>query len=92
MPSTPSRTKNLFSYSSPSKKRGSAGSAGGNTSLHALDSPTHERYSASPVRYESQKILLSPRKTPRTMSKVPFKVLDAPELAVSGKVEGWLSA
>lgn len=47
-----------------------------------LDSPTHERYSVSPVRYESQKLLLSPRKAPRLMSKVPFKVLDAPDLAV----------
>jgi cell division cycle 20-like protein 1 (cofactor of APC complex) len=28
-------------------------------------------------------MLLSPRKTPRALSKVPFKVLDAPELAVS---------
>ena len=26
-------------------------------------------------------MLLSPRKTPRAVSKVPFKVLDAPELA-----------
>ena len=26
-------------------------------------------------------MLLSPRKTPRTVSKVPYKVLDAPELA-----------
>jgi cell division cycle 20-like protein 1 (cofactor of APC complex) len=28
-------------------------------------------------------MLLSPRKTPRALSKVPFKVLDAPDLAVS---------
>lgn len=48
-----------------------------------LDSPTHERYSVSPVRYESQRLLLSPKKAPRQLSKVPFKVLDAPELAVS---------
>ena len=38
-------------------------------------------YSLSPVRFDSQRLLLSPRKTPRAVSKVPFKVLDAPELA-----------
>ena len=38
-------------------------------------------YSLSPVRYESQRLLLSPRKVPRAVSKVPFKVLDAPDLA-----------
>ena len=38
-------------------------------------------YSLSPVRFESQRLLLSPRKAPRAVSKVPFKVLDAPELA-----------
>jgi len=38
-------------------------------------------YSLTPVRYDSQKMLLSPRKQPRAVSKVPYKVLDAPELA-----------
>ncbi|CAD6884279.1 unnamed protein product [Tilletia laevis] len=46
-----------------------------------IDSPTHKAYSLSPVKLESQRMLLSPRRTPRTMSKVPYKVLDAPELA-----------
>jgi len=41
----------------------------------------HKAYSLSPVKLESQRMLLSPRRTPRTMSKVPYKVLDAPELA-----------
>lgn len=72
-PTPTSPTRNLFSFRSPARKRTATG----------LDSPTHERYSVSPVRYESQKLLLSPRKTPRSLSKVPFKVLDAPELAVS---------
>lgn len=85
-PSTPS-SKALFSFSSPSHKRVAIGERerviGGAT---GLDSPTHERYSVSPVRYESQKLLLSPRKVPRQLSKVPFKVLDAPELAVSARV------
>lgn len=81
IPTTPTRTKNLFTYNSPSKQHGS-GSGSRNGSAPGLDSPTHEKYSASPVRYESQRMLLSPRKTPRALSKVPFKVLDAPELAV----------
>lgn len=40
-----------------------------------------EIYSLSPVRFDSQRMLLSPRKQPRTVSKTPYKVLDAPELA-----------
>lgn len=40
-----------------------------------------EIYSLSPVRPDSQRILLSPRKPPRAVSKVPYKVLDAPDLA-----------
>lgn len=92
VPTTPTRTKNLFSYSSPTKSRNSNGSGSANNSAHKLDSPTHERYSASPVRYESQKLLLSPKKTPRTLSKVPFKVLDAPELAVRVDEYFFLSA
>ena len=38
-------------------------------------------YSLSPVRFDSQRLLLSPKKAPRAVSKVPFKVLDAPDLA-----------
>ena len=33
------------------------------------------------MRLDSQHLLLSPRKVPRAVSKVPFKVLDAPDLA-----------
>lgn len=40
-----------------------------------------EIYSLSPVKFSSQNMLLSPRKQPRAVSKVPYKVLDAPELA-----------
>lgn len=40
-----------------------------------------EIYSTSPIRVQSQRVLLSPKKPPRAVSKVPFKVLDAPELA-----------
>ncbi|PLW52133.1 hypothetical protein PCANC_00439 [Puccinia coronata f. sp. avenae] len=63
-------TPKLFNYSSPTRKEGTN-----------LDSPTHQRYSTTPIKHESQRLLLSPRKPPRALSKVPFKVLDAPDLA-----------
>lgn len=50
-----------------------------------LDDMLHEKYSLSPMGKESQKFLLSPRRPVRYMSKTPFKVLDAPELAVSSR-------
>lgn len=53
---------------------------GVNGSTESLDSPTHRAYDTSPVRLESQRMLLSPRRPARTVSKVPFKVLDAPDL------------
>uniref|UniRef100_A0A146LV77 Fizzy-related protein homolog n=1 Tax=Lygus hesperus TaxID=30085 RepID=A0A146LV77_LYGHE len=37
-------------------------------------------YSLSPVGPNSQKLLRSPRKATRKISRIPFKVLDAPEL------------
>ena len=74
---------------------GSSDSPGGPPSLFSgssmagdvdtLDSPLHKAYSTSPVKAESQRLLQSPRRTPRMLSKVPFKVLDAPELAVSAR-------
>ncbi|GAA5975363.1 hypothetical protein JCM11641_005954 [Rhodosporidiobolus odoratus] len=73
---SPSTSKPLFSFTSPTRKRMTREGA-----ERGLDSPTHERYSLSPVRHESQKLLLSPRKAIRQVSRVPFKVLDAPELA-----------
>ncbi|CAG2116302.1 unnamed protein product, partial [Medioppia subpectinata] len=45
----------------------------------SLNEPTSP-YSLSPVSSKSQKLLRSPRKTARKISKIPFKVLDAPEL------------
>lgn len=82
-PSTPH--KNLFSYLSPRHQ----GSVGGHPtptktpqSRHGPNLDTRsEIYSLSPVRFGSQQMLLSPRKQPRAVSKVPYKVLDAPELA-----------
>ncbi|XP_031566663.1 fizzy-related protein homolog [Actinia tenebrosa] len=37
-------------------------------------------YSLSPVGKKSQRLLRSPRKSTRKISKIPFKVLDAPDL------------
>ncbi|KAF2221420.1 WD40-repeat-containing domain protein [Elsinoe ampelina] len=76
-PTTPH--KNIFNYSSPAQNMTprsiSRSERGPNIDVRA------EIYSLSPVKYSSQKMLLSPRKTPRAVSKVPYKVLDAPELA-----------
>lgn len=77
-PSTPH--KNLFSYgpnapSSLTPRSTSRSDRGPNINARS------ELYSLSPVKHSSQTMLLSPRKTPRAVSKVPYKVLDAPELA-----------
>ena len=72
-PSTPSRRR-LFSYNSPSGSNPS-------TPKRRLDKPTDEAYSMSPVREESRQILESPRRQLRNVSKTPYRVLDAPELA-----------
>lgn len=45
-------------------------------SLNEPSSP----YSLSPVSVKSQNLLRSPRKAARKISKIPYKVLDAPEL------------
>lgn len=82
-PSTPH--KNLFSYMSPRN----LSSVGGHLTPSRTPQSRHgpnldtraEIYSLSPVRFGSQQMLLSPRRQPRAVSKVPYKVLDAPELA-----------
>ncbi|XP_063976982.1 fizzy-related protein homolog isoform X1 [Diachasmimorpha longicaudata] len=58
--------RNLFKYTTPTKDR----------TLLDQSSP----YSLSPLSAKSQKLLRSPRKTTRKISRIPFKVLDAPEL------------
>ncbi|KAF2484155.1 WD40-repeat-containing domain protein [Neohortaea acidophila] len=76
-PSTPH--KNLFSYGSnptPSLTPRSTSRSERGPNINARS----EIYSLSPVKHSSQMMLLSPRKTPRAVSKVPYKVLDAPEL------------
>ncbi|XP_074640552.1 fizzy-related protein homolog [Tubulanus polymorphus] len=61
----PKESKNMFTYRVPRR------------SPDAADSSP---YSLSPVGSKSQKLLRSPRKAVRKISKIPFKVLDAPEL------------
>lgn len=74
-PATPTK-KRLLNFHSPSVARMASLTDG-------LDNMTHDQYSLSPVGKASQQILLSPRKGIRQIARTPFKVLDAPELAVS---------
>ncbi|ETS80822.1 hypothetical protein PFICI_08351 [Pestalotiopsis fici W106-1] len=82
-PSTPH--KNLFSYLSPRHHTNVAGHPTPSRTPQSRHGPNldtrSEIYSLSPVRFGSQQMLLSPRRQPRAVSKVPYKVLDAPELA-----------
>ncbi|CAH0044203.1 unnamed protein product [Clonostachys solani] len=82
-PSTPH--KNLFSYLPShhySQVAGHPTPTKTPQSRHGPNLDTRaEIYSLSPVRLNSQQMLLSPRRQPRAVSKVPYKVLDAPELA-----------
>ncbi|KAI1482919.1 WD domain-containing protein [Daldinia eschscholtzii] len=82
-PSTPH--KNLFSYMSPRHHSNVAGQPTPSRTPQSRHGPNldirSEIYSLSPVRFGSQQMLLSPRRQPRAVSKVPYKVLDAPELA-----------
>ncbi|KAL1883004.1 hypothetical protein VTK73DRAFT_526 [Phialemonium thermophilum] len=82
-PSTPH--KNLFSYMSPRHHSNVGGHPTPSRTPQSRHGPNldtrSELYSLSPVRLGSQQMLLSPRRQPRAVSKVPFKVLDAPELA-----------
>ncbi|XP_057299769.1 fizzy-related protein homolog [Hydractinia symbiolongicarpus] len=66
--STPKHVRSLFKNRTPKRKYSSE-------SLDAV-SP----YSVSPIGSNSHKLLRSPKKAIRKISKVPFKVLDAPDL------------
>eukprot|EP00158_Paraphelidium_tribonemae_P008735 Partr_v1_DN28665_c1_g1_i1_m49470 putative Cell cycle regulatory protein len=46
-----------------------------------LQDPSSDTYSTSPVSSFTQRTLQSPRKPPRNIPRIPFKVLDAPDLA-----------
>ncbi|KAF2197743.1 putative cell cycle regulatory protein [Delitschia confertaspora ATCC 74209] len=79
-PSTPH--KNLFSYSPRHSYSGQPTPSRTPQSRHAPNlNARSEIYSLSPIKYSSQTMLLTPRKTARAVSKVPYKVLDAPDLA-----------
>jgi len=82
-PSTPH--KSLFSYMSPRHHVNISGHPTPSRTPQSRHGPSlntaSDLYSLSPVKFDSQRLLLSPRKVPRAVSKVPFKVLDAPDLA-----------
>ncbi|BDD63557.1 hypothetical protein MAP00_008432 [Monascus purpureus] len=78
-PSTPH--KNLFTYASPRPGSGQHTPSKTPRSQHGPNLDVRsELYSLSPIRYDSQRILETPRKQPRYVNKVPYKVLDAPDL------------
>lgn len=78
-PSTPH--KNLFTYASPRVGSNQQTPSKTPRSHHAPNlNARSELYSLSPIRYDSQRILETPRKQPRYVNKVPYKVLDAPDL------------
>ncbi|XP_045482996.1 fizzy-related protein homolog isoform X2 [Harmonia axyridis] len=63
---SPTRPKNLFRYGTPKRNENKL--------------PCSSPYSLSPLTPFSQKLLRSPHKATRKISRIPFKVLDAPEL------------
>ncbi|XP_018326079.1 fizzy-related protein homolog [Agrilus planipennis] len=63
---TPIKNTNLFKYGTPTR----------NERTPVKSSP----YSLSPLSLSSQRLLRSPHKATRKISRIPFKVLDAPEL------------
>lgn len=78
-PSTPH--KNLFNYGPTRPGSGHPTPSKTPRSVHAPNlNARSELYSLSPIRYDSQRILETPRKQPRYVNKVPYKVLDAPDL------------
>ncbi|KAF4533238.1 hypothetical protein B566_EDAN005153 [Ephemera danica] len=63
---SPVESNNLFRFMSPKR--------------NLLAGDPNSPYSLYPVSMKSQKLLRSPRKATRKISRIPFKVLDAPEL------------
>jgi cell division cycle 20-like protein 1 (cofactor of APC complex) len=79
-PSTPH--KNFFSFSPRHSYSGQPTPSRTPGSRHTINLDVHSAmYSLSPVKLSSQRMLLSPQKTPRAIPRVPYKVLDAPDLA-----------
>lgn len=73
----PREMTSVFQYGLSPFKRLDENSALANSSYNYTH---HSPYSLSPLSPYSQKLLRSPRKPMRKIPKVPFKVLDAPEL------------
>ncbi|KAJ3215536.1 hypothetical protein HK099_006313 [Clydaea vesicula] len=74
LPRTPvksPRSPKYLNFTSPDSKK---------SYDYTLDSPNSQKYSLTPISLDSQNLLTSPRKIPRHISKVPYKVLDAPDL------------
>ncbi|XP_066246119.1 fizzy-related protein homolog isoform X1 [Euwallacea similis] len=69
---TPVKSRNLFRYGTPIKKN----NQNDRIPMKCQASP----YSLSPLSISSQRLLRSPHKATRKISRIPFKVLDAPEL------------
>lgn len=63
---TPTSSPNLFTYKTKA--------------VNFVNEPSSS-FSLTPISSKSQKLLRLPRKATRKISKLPFKVLDAPELA-----------
>lgn len=92
-PSTPK--KKLFQYNgglsgSPQKAKTFGGrtrfysripGSGGNSPFADPLAPNSELYSTSPMRLDSQRLLLTPEKRQRKINTLPTRVLDAPQLA-----------
>ncbi|EKV16567.1 Cell cycle regulatory protein (Srw1), putative [Penicillium digitatum PHI26] len=78
-PTTPH--KNLFNYGPSRPGSGHPTPSKTPRSVHGPNLDVRsELYSLSPIRYDSQRILETPRKQARYVNKVPYKVLDAPDL------------
>jgi cell division cycle 20-like protein 1 (cofactor of APC complex) len=83
-PHTPTKRQRIFNYATPD----ASDSRSPSRSRSRLDSPTHGAYSTSPLRSASQRLLVTPQRPVRAVGKTPYKVLDAPELAVSSHICG----
>ena len=80
-PSTPVTPRSKVFQFMPSPSPSISALSSNSYASVGLDSAAHEMYSCSPVKLDSQKILQSPRKNLRKIPKLPYKVLDAPDLA-----------
>ena len=80
-PATP--RKNLFDFTSPrhSSLSGHPTPISSSVRRRLNFNADSDLYSLTPLKKSSQNLILEPRRTPRTVSKVPYKVLDAPDLA-----------